>query len=265
MKITAAGISHTGLIREKNEDNLYFFDRFLEEDHEGTESVFEYSGTTGDKPLLFGVFDGMGGYAKGERASFLTAQLAGRYAKICRNQPSGTDMEVIGDCLRDLCYEANRLVCREMEENREKMGTTASMLCFSGKEAALCNIGDSPVFLLRDGVLEEISEEHTQRAMYEKLLGKEHVGTRKFPLTQCIGIPEREMRIRPYLSIDEVRSGDRFLICSDGLTDMVDTEDIRELLLGDLSRKALLEKLVEEALDQGGRDNITILLIDLSA
>ncbi len=263
MKITAAGISNTGLIREKNEDNLFFFDCFLEEEHEGTESVLEYSGTTGESPLLFGVFDGMGGYEKGERASFLTARLAGRYAKICRNQPPGTDMEVIGDCLRDLCYEANRLVCTEMEENREKMGTTASMLCFSGRKAVLCNIGDSPVFLLREGVLEEISEEHTQRAMYEKLLGKEHVGSRKFPLTQCIGIPEREMRIRPYVSIDEVRAGDRFLICSDGLTDMVAPETIKEYLRGDLPQKRLLEELVEEALDQGGRDNITILLIDL--
>ena len=258
MKIIASGVSNKGLVREKNEDNLFFFDQILDEDHEGTEELLHFSADTEEKALLCGVFDGMGGYSKGEHASYIMGKMAADCAMICQENP-----EEIPDLLEQLCFQANKAICQEMEETHEKMGTTTSMLCFHLDDVVVCNVGDTPIFRMRQDEFEPIFEEHSQRAIYEKMLGKEFVGNRKFPLTQCIGIPEKELRIRPYVYMEELMPGDRYLICSDGLTDMVSEERIQELIGSELTQDQVLTDLVEEACEAGGRDNITILLIEV--
>ena len=258
MRIIASGISDKGLIREKNEDNLFFFDQVLDEKHEGTGEALHYTDFLEEKPHLFGVFDGMGGYSRGEHASYIMGCLAAESAITCKDNP-----EDISKILEELCFRANRIICQEMENNHEKMGTTTSMLCFYQDKIVVCNVGDTPIYRLRQDKLEPIFEEHSQGAIFAKLFGKEFLGNRKFPLTQCIGIPEEEMRIKPYVSTEELLPGDRYLICSDGLTDMVSDDRIHELMKSEIPQDQKLKILVEEALSEGGRDNITILLIEV--
>ncbi|MBQ6393582.1 MAG: serine/threonine-protein phosphatase, partial [Eubacterium sp.] len=143
------------------------------------------------------------------------------------------------------------------------MGTTASILCFYRDYVVICNVGDTPIFRFRFGGLEPIFEEHSQKVFFEKLFGKEFLGNRKFPLTQCIGVPESVMQIRPYINTEEIIPGDRYLICSDGLTDMITEDRINEIMETELAQDQLLSILVKESLENGGKDNITAILIEV--
>ena len=130
------------------------------------------------------------------------------------------------------------------------MGTTAAMLLFSKKDITLCNIGDSKVFSFSEGELEQISKDHVVISAF---------GT-KPPLSQSLGIPPNELLIEPYLAQGRYKNGDIYLICSDGLTDMVMLDEIRGILVN-YSIQEASSALVSKALENGGRDNITIILL----
>ena len=117
------------------------------------------------------------------------------------------------------------------------------------KEITLCNIGDSKIFRFSDGKLEQISKDHV--ALMEFAV--------KPPLTQNLGIPSTEFVIDPYLAQGKYNDGDIYLICSDGLTDMVTNREIADELANNPFSEAL-NNLLNKALENGGRDNITIIL-----
>ncbi len=254
MYLKIAASSHPGKVRAKNEDNLYFLGRHLPEQNTGLEPV---SGTAKlNKPVLLGVFDGMGGYAAGEKASCLMAELT---ARTCAAAPR--DM-VPRAFMMALCQEANLGVCQMMyDHDGARMGTTASMLCLRKKEYTLCNIGDSPIFLLRAGALAEISMEHTERGIYESITGKKADPKRKFRLTQNIGMFPDEIAIEPYCTEGKLQKGDVFLICSDGITDMVERDEIRDILSRESDPQKTVEELTRRALENGGKDNATAICI----
>lgn len=256
MKIKASVISHPGKVRPKNEDNFFFNEFILDEQQ--LQKPYKYKGKT-DIPVLMGVFDGMGGIAAGERASAIAANSARDIAYTLY------DPDEIKDTMIRICKEANELVCKEMTTVvKGRMGTTASMLCFFENECCLCNIGDSPIYMLRGTVLKEISHEHTEKENYIALYGEEGVPkNKKFRLTQHIGIFPDELEIEPFVSIGEVKSGDRFVICSDGLSDMVNETIIASVLNQRLSTAETVNALLNLALDNGGRDNTTIICIDI--
>ncbi len=154
--------------------------------------------------------------------------------------------------------DANMAVFEESKRIKARVGTTASMLCFNGNKVNVCNIGDSPIFLFNDYGLVPIFEEHTGRKTAERIFGKDKVPQKKYPLTQHIGIDPDEMIIVPFANTLEVQAGSQYLICSDGLTDMVKEERISEVS-NSVSDKVSI--LFEEALQNGGKDNITIILI----
>ena len=193
-----------------------------------------------DQPL-FAVFDGMGGEECGEVASYLAAQtLAG--------------LERAGDPERELlsyCKMANDEICRyTQEQGLRSVGTTAAILWMQKHKIYLCNIGDSPIFRYADGELEQISVDHVSVAMAGK----------KPPLLQNLGIPESEMLISPYTAEGYYQKGDIYLICSDGLTDMVDAAEISRILQTD-NRADTAETLLQRALDRGGKDNVSFVLL----
>ena len=126
-------------------------------------------------------------------------------------------------------------------------------------------MGDSPIFRLRDGKLESIYEEHTEKGMFERMYGKEKTEGRKFHLTQHIGIFPEEMLIDPYIGMYEIRDKDMYLICSDGLTDMVEEHQICDILAEEETVESIVERLKETALEKGGRDNITIIIVRVAA
>lgn len=256
MKICASVMSHPGKCREKNEDNFCLHGMLLRPD--APPKPLRYRGKT-HHPILVGVFDGMGGMQAGERASRIAAEVAGN-AIIALENAEQPDQFLV-----KICKNANTRTCDEMQQvTQTRMGSTASMLCFLGDTCFLCNVGDSPIFLLRNGELTEISHEHTEKENFIRIYGAAAAAARKkFKLTQYIGIFPEEMEIEPYTYTCRVRSGDRFLICSDGLTDMVPQEQIRQILQKRLSSAATVKLLTDQALAYGGKDNVTVLCADV--
>lgn len=242
-------VSDVGMIRKKNEDNFIFHGRYNEksEDHMECENHICIT-----EPVLYGVFDGMGGEAYGEVASFLMAET-------CQKYPLHTG-HLKEDAIA-LCQNGNELVVREEKQRGLSMGSTASMLLFDETVVA-CNVGDSPIYLYRDGVLRAIYEEQTEKKLYEEMGLQEILKKRKkYRLTQHIGMPEEGLQILPYLEEIEIQDGDVFLICSDGLTDMVEEAVMKETLSTIDAESA--RKLVSHALENGGHDNVTVILIQV--
>lgn len=256
MRISACVVSHPGNCREKNEDNFCFNGRMLKSD--GT--LWPLRLSSGIKqPLLLGIFDGMGGIKAGERASCIAAETA---CAALRGLTKDTDFDAF---LTGICMQANAITCSEMVHIlKQRMGTTASMLLFFDGQYHLCNIGDSPIFLFREGKLQPIFYEHTEKENFLRLHGVDALPPKKkFKLTQNIGIFPQEMEIEPYVSTGSIKSGDRFLISSDGLTDMVCEETITEVLARRTSAASTAKTLLQYALNNGGKDNTTIMCIDI--
>lgn len=256
MKIRASVISHPGNCREKNEDNFCFNGKQLS----GSSTVrpIRYRGKT-SSTVLMGIFDGMGGIKAGERASYIVSDTA------CTAISDIEDTTDLNAFMIAICKRANEVTCDEMlNVIKQRIGSTASMLCFRDSQYYLCNIGDSPIFIYRDNELIPIFHEHTEKENYLKIHGVNAVlPKKKFKLTQNIGIFPEEMEIEPYSFSDEVKCNDRFLITSDGLTDMVNEIEIKEVLGQHMSPAKTVKILLQKSLDNGGKDNTTIICIDI--
>lgn len=124
--------------------------------------------------------------------------------------------------LSQFCHKANANICDYATLHEvSAMGTTAAMLVFAEKEVVLCNVGDSKIFRLCDGTLEQISKDYVAVSAFGV----------KPPLSQNLGIPPNELVIDPYIARGAYKDGDVYLICSDGLTDMVSVAKIAEVLI----------------------------------
>ena len=143
------------------------------------------------------------------------------------------------------------------------MGTTAAMLGFDRTGFTLCSLGDSAVFIFRQDRLVKISAEHTERENYIRTHGSAPEG-KKFRLTQHFGIFEEEMLLEPQIVPGRYRCGDRYLICSDGLTDMLPPQRLEELFRAHGTLRGLAENLMRGALQAGGRDNITLICMEIT-
>lgn len=232
--------SHPGRVRPYNQDNYICQNVFLADS--GQPPAYPLSGFLSSKEgRALGVFDGLGGEEHGEIAS--------RFAAICAEEiKPGRDPAA---ALRQYCSEANSRICDFASEyGISSMGTTAALLLFLPKEIFLFNIGDSKIFRFGDNRLEQISVDHYSVPM---------PGAAKPPLLQCLGIPESRMRLKPHLGKGRYRAGDLYLLCTDGLTDMVPTGEIRKILTAVPFPEAG-DRLLSEALARGGKDNITLIL-----
>ncbi len=238
-EISFAFTSHRGKVRKRNQDNL-ICERFcLPAGHSGMESVCEGKTSSLREPL-FGVFDGLDRETKGGEASYIAARTAGCFS--AGKEPGS---------MRRLCLEANRNIVRFSQDNHlETSGSTAAMIQFRESEAILCNIGDSRIYRCRDGCLAQLSTDHVYSPY----------SAGKPPLIQFLGIPEEEMRIDPMIRAEEIRDRDLFLLCSDGLTDMLTDRKIGEIIAEKHHVKNAAEALLHEALEAGGKDNITLIL-----
>lgn len=245
-EIVYSCISHIGNVRSINQDNFICNGSYLETIDSSMDFniVFPLNGTVDTKiPKLFGVFDGMGGEECGEIASYIASKVASTLT-IKKNGVL---------TLTNYCKQANTKICEYAENNNiSAMGTTAAMLLCTKEEITLCNIGDSKIFRFADGELEQISKDHVVISAF---------GT-KPPLSQNLGIPPEQLLIEPYLSQGRYKSGDKYLICSDGLTDMLTLEEIKELLASKNIEDSA-SNLVDRALKNGGKDNVTVILLEI--
>lgn len=239
--IDYAWLTHPGLCRKLNQDNLICGREYLPLPKEGDPAVGPSFGRIGpDPPVLFGVFDGMGGEEHGEIAAHLAAQTA---AELSLRAPPL-------EALSTLCRTANESICSYAASHGiGSTGTTAALLLFSAEEVSLCDLGDSKIFLYDGAQLKQISEDHVSVGVFG----------RKPPLSQNLGIPPSELTLRPYFARGAYHDGDLYLICSDGLTDMVPLETL-EALLAHSPFAELPDALLQAALEGGGKDNITFLL-----
>lgn len=254
VRLKAAAICDCGRVRQKNEDNLFFNGLLLPENHK--KSFFRKKAYSGSKCSVFGVFDGMGGFHAGEKASYAAAETAWELRR--KNRTTTDPLQL----LLDICNQANQAVCDLMQRNNnERMGTTAVMLTFANGRYYLCNVGDSPAFLLRRGELRQLSVEHTERTVFERVTGTKSDPKRKFRLTQHLGVFPDELKLEPYYDSGWISPGDTFLLCSDGLTDMLETAAIRRILQGSGTAGEAARQLLSEALSAGGKDNITAIVI----
>lgn len=239
-RISYSCLSHIGHCRKMNQDSFLCASNYIYSGAKGNKTEEIHGSADVSENHLYGVFDGMGGEECGEIASYLAAEAA---SKIIMN---GLPQEI----LKTVCDKANAEIYEYAQTNSiGSMGTTAALLLFAKKEICLCNVGDSKIFRCSQGSLVQISRDHVYSL---SIKGKP-------PLTQYLGIPPSEMEVHPYISIGSYQEGDIYLICSDGLTDMVPTERIADILASrPLSSAA--HDLLSEALTNGGKDNITIIV-----
>lgn len=233
--VTAA-LTDVGLLREANEDFLAEFER-----------------PSGHRLLI--VADGMGGHRGGATASRLCVETVGEVFR----SSSGTPERL----LRDALEAANERVHRTAGDDRELegMGTTAVLLLLTPEdEAWVAHLGDSRAYLLRDGVLRRLTEDHTVVAgmIAQGVLDPEAAEShpRRHELVRCVGF---HSEVTPELDRLQVRPGDRFLLCSDGLSGQVPEDQIRATL----QREAPVDAarvLVEAANAAGGSDNTTVMI-----
>lgn len=241
---------HVGKVRTNNEDNFLFDGHILRQNNHGLERGLTCVQSL-KKPFCCGVFDGMGGEAHGEVAAYIAAKTLKGYVARSRWRPF---------TLEDFCLAANRRVCAQARKLSAGMiGATVAVVRFIGETAQIVNVGDSKVFLLRDGTLTQVSQDHTDKAFLES----QGITKRKPRLTQHLGIEPSEMVIEPYRVDIALQPRDRFLLCSDGLTDMVKAEDIQRTMTEAGSMEQAVRTLVRTAMDAGGKDNTTVICCEI--
>jgi protein phosphatase len=230
-----AARSHTGLLREGNEDSVYA------------------------GPRVLAVADGMGGHAAGEVAS---AVAIAALAPLDEDAP-GSDLL---DVLRERAVAANDHLRDMVHGDRalDGMGTTLTAFLFAGSRLGMIHIGDSRAYLLRDGVLTQITHDHTlvQALVDEGRISDEEASTHPQRSLITRALDGRD-GIEPDLSVREVRPGDRYLLCTDGLTGPVGRVETLQEALEIPEPQESCDRLVQLALRGGGPDNVTVIVADV--
>ena len=248
-QIKYAYTSHIGKIRGNNEDNFWCCGNSLPADNLGSEGIHTGVISRAKIPAL-AVSDGMGGESCGEMAAFLASEEFGNYYEINKkNLKKNPDSFVEG-----LCRSMNQAICRYGDANHiNSMGTTVAMLLFGAESIYACNLGDSRVYAVDDSGFFQISTDHVE--------GKYAFG--KAPLTQYLGIPEEQQFPDPSVSEMKYKIGKKFLLCSDGMTDMLSDGEIADILTREIPLESTVEILLERVLKKGARDNVTIVLCEV--
>ena len=255
MQLRAACGCHQGKKRNNNEDNLYFDGSYMNSDNHGLPSI-EKTVLSLDDDGFFCVFDGMGGGDYGEVASYTASKTTKEFLE------TGTNINPcdITPSLTKMCEVINQAVYEVGEKlGSSRMGSTLVGLYFHEGQAWVCNLGDSRCYLLRDGRMKQISEDHTD----EEFMKENGITGRKPYLTQYLGIDPDEMTSVPSIKSYVLNRGDRFLICSDGVTDMVDDQTICNNLARYQDPDECVKALIQAALDGGGKDNITAIVLEV--
>lgn len=251
MKLRAAGLSHVGMKRTHNEDALCL--------------LSEYS--------LYIVADGMGGHSSGEVASRMAVETISNFFKMTtRDEESTWPFKEE----KNLRYDENRLVAGIKWSNRriyeaasrepkyKGMGTTIVTAFFTQGGAYLGHVGDSRGYRIRDGRIEQITEDHSLLNDYIKANKLTPEEIENFPHKNVI---VRALGMKELVQVDvnrlDPRPGDYYLLCSDGLSGMISDDTILDVVLSTKDVKAACKIMVDKANEAGGTDNVTLSLIEL--
>jgi protein phosphatase len=210
---------------------------------------------------LFFVADGMGGHAGGDIASAIASQHIS-----LADEPLATSAEA-EQKLIDYIYQAKQKIDASVKQHPAitGMGTTLSAMMVTGTKVTIAHIGDSRIYLARDGVVKQITTDHTfvQRLVDTGRISEEEalVHPRRSVLMRVLGDIEQF----PEVDIDtyETKPGDRWMACSDGLSGVVPDQLMKNILLSNVDIQEAGELLVGEALEFGAPDNVTVVLVDV--
>jgi PPM family protein phosphatase len=211
---------------------------------------------------IFIVADGMGGHAAGEVASEMAVQIVQRELAPIRDLDGDDVGQIVGNALR----KANRAIHDRTltEVDKQGMGTTVSALLLSGARYMIGQIGDSRVYLLRDGSFMQVTKDHSyvQEQVDAGFLTPEQARYHPYSnvITRCVGASPD---VEPDIYRGDVRNGDLFLVASDGLTGMVDDRRLAQLLSSRAEPERKVQALISEANGRGGLDNITAIIVQV--
>ena len=241
--------SEIGHARENNEDKFDFY----EPDEEPLLAA---------RGSVYLVCDGMGGHNAGQIASELAAkQFLHAYYHL-----GGTAQEAA----RHAILQAHHYIAEMASKvpSRYGMGTTLTALILKQDEGILAHVGDSRCYRLREGVFEQLSRDHTlvARLVEQGIITPEQARyhPQRNVIRQAVGVADPSEPLEPDIETFALQAGDLYLLCSDGLTDMVDDAEIEAILRDEPPTRAAW-RLVDRALANGGRDNITVVLVRVLA
>ena len=248
MHIEVAGQTDVGRKRAHNEDNFAIFGEFG----------------------LYIVADGMGGHASGEVASRLAVDTMRDFFATTADDPEKTWPYKMD---RGRSYEENRLITgiklsnlrifESAKQNPQQrgMGTTIVTLFVTGEGCHLAHVGDSRIYRLREGILEQLTEDHSLLNDYKKMKQLTAEEVANFPhknvIVRALGMKES---VKVDSRFEAPRSGDTLLLCSDGLAGPVSDEDIQRILESTPDLTQAAAQLINKANENGGPDNVTCVL-----
>lgn len=242
MQLSVAAGTDVGRIRAGNEDSLY-----ADADQERG---------------LFIVADGMGGHAAGEVASEMAVQIVARDLTDVRDL-SGDEA---GARMAEALKSANRAIYERtiQEADKQGMGTTASCLLMGQGRFVIGHIGDSRVYLLRDGVFRQVTKDHSyvQEQVDAGFLTPEQARYHPYSnvITRCVGA---NSAVEADIYTGELQVGDLYLVASDGLTGMVEDPQLKKILESRQTPGRMVDAMITEANRRGGLDNITAIVVQV--
>ena len=251
-KIEFTELTDTGRVREHNEDAI---------------------GSNPEIGLMV-LADGMGGYQAGEVASGIAVQIVSELAREGADREEREDVDPHSGLmrqtivLRDAVYRANKIIYQtaQSQTHCEGMGTTIVACMFYDNKVSIAHVGDSRAYRLRGGKFEQITADHSllQELVDRGFYSHEEAqrSTNRNYVTRALGVePTVEVEVSEF----DVLPGDIYLLCSDGLPDMVEDEDIHLTInTFNASLDMVGQQLVELANDQGGRDNVSVMLAQVN-
>ncbi len=245
MKIRYEVVSHVGCVRSNNEDiALVLGKTFRDASEKGAAELHRHSRLTAL------VSDGMGGYEGGEVASEMVVDSFADYL-LSDSLPTGMDTDDVVASVNQWVAQAQAAIAQQAALNQKlnQMGATFTGIFGYEGQLFLINVGDSRAYRLRDGVLKRLTTDHSLRELHRDESLPSNV------IYNAFGLNDVFAHIK--CITQQVLQGDAFLICSDGLHDMVDDETIERMLSDGCSAQALVDK----ALENGGEDNVTVVLL----
>ena len=252
--VHASGVSDIGRVRKTNEDAF----------------------VADTEVRLFAVADGMGGHDAGEVASRLAIEAVSGFIRRSAGKPDfpwlwdvDRTLSLDGNRLRTAIYLANRHIFRASESNDEYrgMGTTIVGLLVNGSRMSIGHVGDSRLYVLGDGKLEQITHDDSWAAAIlaqDPKIGPADIAHHpmRHVLTNVLGASEH---VEIHLTERDLKGGEVILLCSDGLHGVMDGDTVRDVLLSTPDVEDAARKLVETAMELGSRDNVTALLVRYEA
>jgi protein phosphatase len=272
LTVRSAGLTHRGQVRPANEDNFLIAE--LAKAMRIQESSIEPEGMRygAERGYLFLVADGMGGHRAGEQASSLTLEVIERFVldtlKWFFHLQASEERNVLAEFQAAL-RQADSTVLAQADRHPEchGMGTTLTMAYSLAGELFVVHVGDSRCYLLRNGELRRLTNDHTltQEMVRRGMLKDEEAAQHPYRhvITNCVG--GTSPGLQPEAHKMDLEPGDILLLCSDGLTEMVPESKVGAALLTTADPRKACERLVAMANEAGGRDNITAIVARFDA